>query len=74
MNHEKKIMATNNFMIYDNPGNPGMRIRLTKKGVNQLKNVGVGLLNERIARLSGYKTVSLNRILICHMRFRGIAF
>ncbi|GMT23803.1 hypothetical protein PFISCL1PPCAC_15100, partial [Pristionchus fissidentatus] len=38
------------------PGNPGLRIRLTKKGINQLKSVGVKLLNEKISRLSGYST------------------
>uniref|UniRef100_A0A8R1U2X5 Lipid-binding serum glycoprotein C-terminal domain-containing protein n=1 Tax=Pristionchus pacificus TaxID=54126 RepID=A0A8R1U2X5_PRIPA len=37
-------------------GNPGLRIRLTKKGINQLKNVGVKLLNEKISHLSGYST------------------
>ncbi|PIO69219.1 hypothetical protein TELCIR_08967 [Teladorsagia circumcincta] len=38
------------------PGNPGVKIRLTKKGINHLKTVGVRLLNEQIASLTGYST------------------
>nr|CDJ86076.1 Lipid-binding serum glycoprotein domain containing protein [Haemonchus contortus] len=37
-------------------GNPGVKIRLTKKGINHLKTVGVRLLNEQISTLSGYST------------------
>ncbi|KAK5977176.1 LBP / BPI / CETP family protein [Trichostrongylus colubriformis] len=38
------------------PGNAGVKIRLTKKGINHLKTVAVRLLNEQIATLSGYST------------------
>ncbi|CAI4223500.1 unnamed protein product [Auanema sp. JU1783] len=41
---------------YRQPGNPGVKIRLTKKGINHLKTVGVKLLNEQIANLRGYST------------------
>ncbi|XGW26548.1 hypothetical protein V3C99_007282 [Haemonchus contortus] len=41
---------------YKTPGNPGVKIRLTKKGINHLKTVGVRLLNEQISTLSGYST------------------
>ncbi|PAV65762.1 hypothetical protein WR25_19710 [Diploscapter pachys] len=37
-------------------GNPGVKIRLTKKGINHLKTVGVKLLNEQIAGLKGHQT------------------
>ncbi|EYB83745.1 hypothetical protein Y032_0330g2702 [Ancylostoma ceylanicum] len=37
-------------------GNPGVKIRLTKKGINHVKTVGVRLLNEQISQLSGYST------------------
>lgn len=35
------------------PGQPGIRLRLTKKGANHVKTVGVKLLNEQIAQLQG---------------------
>lgn len=38
------------------PGNAGVKIRLTKKGINHVKTVGVRLLNEQISQLSGYST------------------
>lgn len=34
-------------------GQPGVRLRLTKKGANHVKTVGVKLLNEQIAQLQG---------------------
>ncbi|RCN38849.1 LBP / BPI / CETP family protein, partial [Ancylostoma caninum] len=37
-------------------GNAGVKIRLTKKGINHVKTVGVRLLNEQISQLSGYST------------------
>ncbi|KIH46638.1 hypothetical protein ANCDUO_23308 [Ancylostoma duodenale] len=36
--------------------NAGVKIRLTKKGINHVKTVGVRLLNEQISQLSGYST------------------
>ncbi|CAD6191994.1 unnamed protein product [Caenorhabditis auriculariae] len=39
---------------YRTPGNPGVKIRLTKKGANHLKTVGVKLFNEQISTLQGY--------------------
>uniref|UniRef100_A0A0K0CWF4 BPI2 domain-containing protein n=1 Tax=Angiostrongylus cantonensis TaxID=6313 RepID=A0A0K0CWF4_ANGCA len=38
------------------PGSAGVKIRLTKKGINHVKTVGVRLLNEQITQLSGYST------------------
>ncbi|KAE9416504.1 hypothetical protein Angca_001127, partial [Angiostrongylus cantonensis] len=37
-------------------GSAGVKIRLTKKGINHVKTVGVRLLNEQITQLSGYST------------------
>ena len=34
-------------------GQPGVKLRLTKKGANHVKSVGVKLLNEQIAQLQG---------------------
>ncbi|KAJ1351080.1 hypothetical protein KIN20_007024, partial [Parelaphostrongylus tenuis] len=60
------------------PGNAGVKIRLTKKGINHVKTVGVRLLNEQISQLSGYSTqftisqpgiegfVTLNNVRILH--------
>ncbi|CAJ0959412.1 unnamed protein product, partial [Mesorhabditis belari] len=36
--------------------NPGVRIRLTKKGINHLKTVAVKLFNEQIANIRGYSS------------------
>ncbi|EYB83748.1 hypothetical protein Y032_0330g2702 [Ancylostoma ceylanicum] len=43
-------------MVFMMKGNPGVKIRLTKKGINHVKTVGVRLLNEQISQLSGYST------------------
>uniref|UniRef100_A0A914WDW2 Uncharacterized protein n=1 Tax=Plectus sambesii TaxID=2011161 RepID=A0A914WDW2_9BILA len=37
-------------------GQPGVKLRLTKKGANHVKTVGVKLLNEQIAQLHGINT------------------
>ena len=34
-------------------GQPGVKLRLTKKGANHVKSVGVKLLNEQISQLQG---------------------
>ncbi|TMS39191.1 hypothetical protein L596_005756 [Steinernema carpocapsae] len=36
-------------------GYPGVKIRLTKKGADHVKDVGVKLLNEQISNLSGFR-------------------
>lgn len=36
-------------------GNPGVKLRLTRKGAEHVKDVGVKLLNEQLARLNGFK-------------------
>ncbi|ULT85988.1 hypothetical protein L3Y34_005991 [Caenorhabditis briggsae] len=41
---------------YRYPGNPGVRIRLTKKGANHIKTVGVQIFNDYISQLKGYST------------------
>ncbi|CAI2354664.1 unnamed protein product [Caenorhabditis sp. 36 PRJEB53466] len=38
------------------PGNPGVRIRLTKKGANHIKTVGVQIFNDYISQLKDYTT------------------
>ncbi|CAL2042734.1 unnamed protein product [Caenorhabditis brenneri] len=38
------------------PGNPGIRMRLTKKGANHIKTVGVQIFNDYISQLKGYST------------------
>ena len=35
-------------------GNPGLKLRLTQKGAEYLKNVGVKLLNEQLSSLRGF--------------------
>ncbi|WKY03300.1 hypothetical protein Q1695_004780 [Nippostrongylus brasiliensis] len=62
------------------PGHAGVKIRLTKKGINHVKTVGVRLLNEQIARLSGYSSefaisqpgiegrVKLSNVRVLHFR------
>ncbi|KAM3725082.1 Bactericidal permeability-increasing protein [Dirofilaria immitis] len=39
------------------PGWPAVKIRLTKRGVEHVKQVGVKILNEEIAQLSGFQTL-----------------
>ncbi|CAI5452700.1 unnamed protein product [Caenorhabditis angaria] len=38
------------------PGNPGVKIRLTKKGANHVKSMGVHVFNEYISKLRDYST------------------
>lgn len=42
----------------DDLGYPGVRLRLTKKGAEHLKDVAVKLLNEQLASLSGFHVSS----------------
>ncbi|CAB3398687.1 unnamed protein product [Caenorhabditis bovis] len=45
------------------PGNAGVKIRLTKKGANHIKTVGVQLFNDYVANLKDYSTdVPFNQI------------
>lgn len=36
-------------------GNPGVKLRLTRKGADHVREVGVKLLNEQLAQLQGFR-------------------
>jgi hypothetical protein len=48
-----KITKTPKFSKY--LGDPGVKLRLTRKGAEHVKEVGVKLLNEQLAQLQGFK-------------------
>ncbi|CAD5219466.1 unnamed protein product [Bursaphelenchus okinawaensis] len=49
-----RIVLLHNNKWNPHYGNPGVKLRLTQRGAEHLKNVGVKLLNERIAQLQGF--------------------
>ncbi|KAI1715687.1 bactericidal permeability-increasing protein [Ditylenchus destructor] len=49
-----RIVVFRNDKYNTQYGHPGLRLRLTRKGAEHVKNVGVKLLNEQLATLRGF--------------------
>ncbi|KAE9553522.1 hypothetical protein FO519_003271 [Halicephalobus sp. NKZ332] len=52
---EAKILVVPNSGWHTEYGNPGIRLRLTRKGAEHLKDVAVKLLNEQLSQLNGFR-------------------
>ncbi|KAI6218366.1 LBP / BPI / CETP family protein [Aphelenchoides fujianensis] len=50
-----RIVLVHDSNWYPHAGNPGVKLRLTRKGAEHVKEVGVKLLNEQLAQLQGFK-------------------
>ncbi|KAI6181005.1 LBP / BPI / CETP family protein [Aphelenchoides besseyi] len=50
-----RVVLVHNTNWFPHAGNPGVKLRLTRKGADHVKEVGVKLLSEQLANLQGFR-------------------